>query len=92
MKTKVLRITNINAIPINIKEFIKTQVDDVSIELIKVVDSRLVKTQVIWKEESQSSTKSENIEIFNHKRSKKMVDLVLLPLHSALLSFRLRVN
>lgn len=50
LKSKVLRITNINAIPINIKEFIKNQVDDVSIDLIKVVDSKLVKTQATWKE------------------------------------------
>jgi hypothetical protein len=37
-KTKILRITNINSTPINIKQFAKLQVDELSIDLLKMTD------------------------------------------------------
>jgi hypothetical protein len=40
VKSKYLRITNINAIPMNLKEIIKQSLDDVSIDLAKVIDGR----------------------------------------------------
>ena len=39
-KSKFLRITNINSTPMNIKQFLKFQIDELVIELDKMIDAK----------------------------------------------------
>ena len=73
-KEKILRITNVNSVPVTMETFMKTWMDDLIISFVKMTDRH-------GKEVVNPDQKGMQLpfEIMGHKRTRKIINLEILP-------------
>ena len=69
-KSRVLRIVNINALPINLEQFLKLSLDNLKIDLVKMTDVK--GNQIINHDQRDLSP---TFEIMSTQRTKKQINL-----------------
>ena len=95
-RDRLLKIANPNPISISLDHAIKSDQDDVMIELVEVRDRRGERVEPIWREDSlipqQKSTEHDRLELMSHTRIKKFIGLKIQPFESIYVSFRVLAN
>jgi len=88
VKTRTLRVTNINPVSIMIDQVTKEELDDLSVELVEVTDFQGKSVTPTWQHQSDKTTiVHHSNELINSKRIKKQIKLYLLPFESAYFKF-----
>ena len=82
-REKLLKIANPNPIAISLEHAIKSEQDDVTIELVEVRDRRGNKVDPIWRSDSliplQAAAERERLELMSSTRIKKYIGLKIQP-------------
>lgn len=78
----------------NIKQFLKFQIDELVIELAKMIDAKGNQVGPVWKDQppQQDYADTSTFQLINQKRTRKQIDLIVLPFHSAFLRFKIQAK